>query len=162
MKSAVSCRSQALRLLKFRPRTEGELRDRLLRKGCPLQEIEAVLAEFRQKGLVDDAKFARLFVAQSALSKPVGRRMLLSKLRGKGVAPELADAAVAGGTRPEDELETARQLAAGRLERMKGLERAAVERRLFGFLSRRGFSGDAVYKVIREIRDAAHSSTSSE
>ena len=109
-----------------------------------------MLAEFRQKGLVDDAKFARLFVAQSVLSKPVGRRMLLSKLRGKGVAPELAEAAVTGGARPEDELETARQLAAGRLERMKGLERAVVERRLFGFLSRRGFPAEVVWKVVKE------------
>lgn len=152
-----SARSQALRLLKFRPRTESELRDRLTRKGHRSEAIDSVLAEFRQKGWVDDAKFARLFVAQKVLSKPVGRRMLLSKLRQKGIAPELAESAVNTGTEGEDELEKARQLAVDRVERMKGLERAAVERRLFGFLSRRGFSGDVVYKVIRELRNTVRS-----
>lgn len=152
-----SVRSQALRLIKFRPRTEAELRQRLTRKGCRGEEIEAVLAEFRQKGLLDDAKFARLFVAQSVLSKPVGQRKLLFQLRTKGVAPELAEAAVSSGTQAEEEVETARRLAAGRLARMKGLERAAAERRLFGFLSRRGFSGEVVYKVVRELRSTVHS-----
>lgn len=151
-----SARAQALRLLKFRPRTEAELRDRLIRKGCRAEEIEAVLAEFRRNGWVDDAKFARLFVAQKALSKPLGRRMLLSKLQEKGIAPELAQAAVSADGGP-DEFETARRLATQRVERMKDLDRAAVDRRLFGFLSRRGFSSGVIYKVIRELRDTVHS-----
>ncbi len=144
--------------MKFRPRTEAELRERLTRKKFPPQEVETLLADFRQKGWLDDAKFARLLVAQSVLSKPVGRRMLVSKLRRKGIHPETAEAAVRAGTAGEDEMENARRLAADRVGRMKGVERAAVERRLFGFLSRRGFSADIVYKVVRET---VHPSTSS-
>lgn len=120
-----------------------------------------MLAEFRQKGLVDDAKFARYFVAQRALSKPVGRRVLLSKLREKGISPDLAQAAVSAEAGGEDELETARRLAQSRFERMRDLPRQTADRRLFGFLSRRGFSADIVHQVIREFRSTVHSSISS-
>ena len=144
-------RGRALRLLKFRPRSESELRSRLGRCGFADSTTEAVLAELKQKGLVNDALFARLFVTQKALSKPVGRRLLLTQLRAKGIKPELAAEAVAVTTEGRDEFEMARQLALGRVSRMRGLERAAIERRLFGFLSRRGFASDVVHRVVKEM-----------
>lgn len=146
-------RASALRLLKFRPRSESELRRRLLQKGAAETEVELVIQEFRQKGFLDDAKFARYVVTQQMLSKPVGRRMLVSRLKSRGVDAALAQSAVDQGTQGQDELELARQTARSRFERMRDLPREVVQRRLFGFLSRRGFSSDVVYKVIRELHE---------
>jgi regulatory protein len=148
---ASSGRSQALRLIKFRPRTESELRQRLSRKGIPEEEIQNLLREFRQKGLVDDAQFARLFVTQRVLSKPVGRRMLMTQLRSKGVAAELAEGTVAREMEGQDERTLARGLAEERAGRMRGLSREAFNRRMFGFLRRRGFSGEIIHPVIRDL-----------
>lgn len=50
-----------MRLLKLRPRSERELGERLGRKGFPPAVVNAVLKELREKGLVDDARFARFF-----------------------------------------------------------------------------------------------------
>lgn len=155
-------RAQAIRLLKFRPRSEAELKQRLVRKGVPEPEALSLVQEFKQKGFVDDAKLARYLVTQQMLAKPVGRRMLLSRLKSRGVDAGLAQKAVEQGTEGRDELELARQTALSRFERLRDLPRETADRRLFGFLSRRGFSTDIVYKVVRELRDTVRSSTSSE
>ena len=90
------------------------MRQRLARKGFGAKVQEAVLEEFKRKGLIDDVKFSRYYVTQAILSKPVGRRALLYKLKGLGVEGQVASQAVEGGTRDQDELETAKRLAAPR------------------------------------------------
>ncbi len=144
-------RSHALRLLKFRPRSEGELRLRLTRKGFSQEIAEAVLAELKRTGLVDDRRFASYFVSQAISSKPVGRRALTHRLRALGVGSELAAQAVEQGTAGQDELQLARAVASKRLPWMTGLRPDALRRRLFGYLNRRGFSGEVVHQVVREM-----------
>ena len=143
-------REAALRLLKFRPRSETELKRRLRGKGFGEEAIQPILEELRRKGLLDDAKFAQLFATQQVLSKPVGHRLILSRLRAKGVDPHLAEQVVEAATQGQDELELARQVASKRIASLKDLPREAARRRLFGFLSRRGFSTDLVMRVVRE------------
>ncbi len=151
MNPNAAARAQAIRLLKVRPRSESELRERLSRKGVGPEAVETLLEEFRRKGLVDDAKFAKLFATQRVLSKPMGKRGLMADLKAKGVAPDLAGEAVRQALGGQEEETVARQLAESRLSRLKELPQAAQQRRLYGFLSRRGFSGDTVYKVVREV-----------
>ncbi len=153
-------RAAALRLLKFRPRSESELKERLAQKGFTETVVQTVVEDLRRKGFVGDAQFARYFAAQQASSKPLGRRLLMSRLKAKGVQPELAKAAVETAMEGQDELTLAREAASRRAAALQGLPRQAAERRLFGYLSRRGFSGDVVWKVVREI--TVHSSKSSE
>ncbi len=151
-------RAQALLLLKFRPRSEAELRKRLLMKGFSAETAELLLADFKAKGLVDDAKFARYFAARQTALKPSGRRGLLAELESKGIAPEVAATAVEEAAEGVSELEMAKAVAAKRLPSLKGLEKEAAKRRLFGFLSRRGFSSDVIYRVVREVTASKPSS----
>lgn len=127
------------------------MRERLGRKGFGSSTVEALIEELKRKGLLDDEKFARYFATAKSLSKPVGRRLLLRELIQKGIPPALADRATEEATSETDELETVRELASQRLSHMKGLPTQAVQRRLFGFLSRRGFSAEVVYRVVREL-----------
>ena len=150
MPSLEQARTDGLRLLKFRPRSEEELRRRLGQKGFDDSTRETVIQEFKRKGLLDDDKFARYFVAQKVMAKPVGRRLLLNRLREKGIQPETAAQAVEAGTEGQDERAQARGLAFKRKSQLKGLTRETVRRRLFGYLSRRGFSGDAVIWAVRQ------------
>ena len=143
-------RVAALRLLKFKPRSETELKRRLLEKGFGQGAIEPVMEELKRKGMVDDVKFSKYFVTQQVLSRPVGQRLLLNRLRSKGVNPHLAEQAVQAGTEGQDEFELARALADKRRLSLKALPRETAQRRLFGYLSRRGFSSEVVWKVIRE------------
>lgn len=149
--SMEKARTRALRLLKVRPRSESELHQRLARIGFGEQVIRALLQELKQKGLIDDTKFAQLFANQKMHSNPVGRRALMGSLEAKGIDSELVLKAVDQTMEGQDELETARGLAHKRLGQMKGLKRDVRQRRLFGFLSRRGFPSDVIDRVLREI-----------
>ncbi len=149
MEPVSEARSAALRLLKFRPRSEAELKGRLAEKGFGDETVQAVVEEMRRTGLVGDARFAR-YAATQAAAKPVGRRLILNRLRGKGIAPEMAEEAVQAATQGKDELERAREAAGRRVAALQGLSRQAAGRRLFGYLSRRGFSSDVIWKVVRE------------
>ena len=149
MEPASEARSAALRLLKFRPRSEAELTGRLSEKGFGDETVRAVVEEMRRTGLIGDERFARYAATQAAV-KPVGRRLILDRLRKKGIAPELAEEAAQAATQGKDELERAREAAGRRISALEGLPREAAQRRLFGFLSRRGFSSDVVWKVVRE------------
>ncbi len=113
--------------------------------------IEKLVAEFKQKDLLNDAKFARYFAAQQMVMKPAGRRALMAKLKAKGLDSSLSAQAVEAAADGKDELTMARELAESRITSLKGLKPDAAQRRLFGFLSRRGFSSDVVYKVVREM-----------
>ena len=146
-------KDQALLLLKFRPRSEREMRERLLRKKWPPETVEALLEEFKKKGLIDDIRFARYFSTQQLLSKPVGRRLLLNSLKARGVDSDVASSEVERACEGKEEVEMAREVARSRLPSLKGLNQQAAQRRLFGFLSRRGFSSDVVYRVVREFKE---------
>lgn len=149
--SLSKARSYALLLLKFRPRSEQELRQRLIQKGFSQETAEAIIAEFKKRDLVNDEKFSRLFVTGRLLSKPMGRGALLAKLKSKGVDASLAATTVQEALKDSDELEVARELARSRLSHLKGLEKLTLRRRLYGFLSRRGFSSEVSTKVVREF-----------
>ena len=151
MSSLEKARAQALLLLKFRPRSESELRDRLLRKRFDPALVDSLLEEFKKRDLVNDVKFAKYFAVSGMAAKPVGQRALVSRLKSKGVSSEVAVSAVQEAVGGVDEFETARELAVSRVSHLKGLTKQAVQRRLFGFLSRRGFSSEVVYKVVREV-----------
>ena len=143
--------AHGFRLIKFRPRSEGELRTRLNQRGYPDEIIVSVLAEFKRKGLIDDVRFARYFATRQMEMQPSGKRVVLQKLKAKGVDVRLASEAVEQATEGKSELERAVDVAQSRWARLQNLPRPVRQRRLLGFLSRRGFSADVVFRVAREL-----------
>ena len=134
------------RLLEVRPRTDGEMRTRLLRKGFSAAEIEQIMQRVEQAGEVNDARFATQWVETQTTFRPRGARALVSELRRRGLDAETIAAATAG----VDELAAARTAAAGRMRRLAALPAAAVRRKLGDFLQRRGFAYDVVRSVVTE------------
>ena len=151
MDSLEKARACALRLIKFRPRSEAELKTRLGREGFSASTIDTLLAELKRKDFVNDAKFARYFATQRMTMKPMSRRALAADLKSRGIEFQWIEQALNEATEGTDELETARALAQSRSSHLKGLKPEAAKRRLFGFLSRRGFSSDIAYRVIRDV-----------
>jgi regulatory protein len=132
-----TAKDRALRLLGVRWRSREELRRRLLRAGFEPGEIADTLEDLERAGLVHDERFARELVRDQTRRRLAGDRVIRSALREKGVAPEVAEAALGGAG---DEAERATELARRKAERMRGLAPDAAHRRLYGVLLRRGFS----------------------
>lgn len=143
-------RSIVLRLLTIQSRTRGELAEALRRRNVPPETAEAVLTRMTAAGLIDDAEFARSWVDSRQQRRHLSRTVLRHELRGKGVAADLVDEAVAEVTM-DDELSAARALAEKKLRSMGRLDASVQRRRLAAALARRGFSGDLVRSLLREL-----------
>ncbi len=142
---------KALTLLNSRPRSEAEIRQRLLRKGIAKEQIAAALERLRRAGLVDDAGFARYWVENRATFRPKGKRALRAEMRAKGLPAKEIDRALADA----DDAAAAAKLAAARAPRLKGLPLPEFKRKLGSYLARRGIDyetiSEAVERAWREL-----------
>ena len=148
-----SVKDRALRLLSVRSRSRYELRNRLLRAGYEVDEVESALVDLESVGLVDDERFAHE-LAEHQRRKGLGRRAGLAALRGKGVDRDLAERTV-DEVQPEDDADIAFELASARLERLRSLSPDVLHRRLLSYLIRRGYepviARSAVRRAIAEM-----------
>lgn len=153
----------ALRLLTVRPRTEKELRDRLRQKGYEPSAIDDAIERIEGWGYLDDAAFARLWVANRVEHRPRGKRMLTQELRQKGVdretiAETIDDAEI-------DEVAAAIAVAENSVRKMSSLDPLVARRRLMGQLARRGFDYGTIKTALDRVlgeheEDDAESGTS--
>jgi regulatory protein len=145
-------RVYALKVSNFRPRSAGELKEKLRDKGFSQETADAVISEFAKKGILNDFKFAKLWVESRLHSNPKGAFLLRRELSQKGVEDEVIDQAVRDAAGERSEYETVKTLAESRMAALRGLDAATVKRRLFGYLKRRGFETETIIRVIKEIR----------
>ncbi len=143
--------SAAERLLVYRPRSEAELRRRLKLKHFSQESIDSVVEELSRQKVLDDERFAKAYVDGKLLTRPLGLERLRRDLKGLGVAPETAERALA--TAELDEPEAVRELVGRHLNRLQGLPRVTIERRLLSIVRRRGFSSGLAFRVIGELLD---------
>ena len=140
-------RTVVLRKLAAQARTRHELAAALEAREVPAAVASAVLDRMESVGLVDDAAFARDWVASRQQRRHLSRSALRRELQRKGVERELVEEAVSevdGG----DELRAARNLADRKLRSMSGLPREVRYRRLAGALARRGFGSGVTATVL--------------
>ena len=144
-----AAREKCLRLLTRRARSAEELRQRLRPAGFEQNTIETVLADLERAGLVDDAEFARLWVADRKRSGQAGRHRLRWELRRKGISDDLIRESVDEAI--DDASEVAAALAVAR--RRLGEQPAEAEAllRLRRFLLGRGYGYSTVETVLRQI-----------
>lgn len=136
----------SLRLLKFRPRSEYELRSRLSRK-FPKELVEKALAALRERGLIDDRLFARYWVENRREFKPSGFKKLLYELRSKGVSLETIKEVLES----LDFEEEAYRAALRKAQRWRTLDELSFKKKMADFLSRQGFSFEIIEKVVPRI-----------
>ena len=144
-------KAYAFLLLKYRPRSIAEFREKLNKRGFSEDVITELVTDFKKRGLLDDAKFAKMWIEDRMNLKPMGKFKLRQELKEKGVSEFDIDDTFENAKNEIDEYESARKLASGRLRQLSGLDKVTAKRRLAGFLERRGFSYDAVMKAVREV-----------
>lgn len=145
-----SAKNTCFRLLKFRPRSEKELRNNLIGKGFDKGVIDQVILEFSRLKLVDDAAFARLWV-ESRIKKPLGINRLSFELKIKGIDKKIIEQVINEYDCPEKEENIVRGLVEQKIKKLTNLNKEKIKNRLFGLLLRRGFSRDVVYDVLNEL-----------
>lgn len=144
----------ALNLLSYRMRSESELRRRLRMRGADEEATDAELDRLRAAGLVDDARFAEMWVDERTNSSPRSARMLRAELRAKGVAAPTTVAA----TSEVDDDGAALELARSRARRISAPDFREFQARVGGALQRRGFDFATTQRAVRAAWSELHGS----
>lgn len=136
-----------LRSTQQRPQTEFEIRGKLSGRGASAEVQDAAIAQASDLGALDDAAFARAWVADRGVVRGYGVARLQAELRRRGVPDELAQHALAV-LDERDEMESATKLARAKAGRMANhLDPQTVARRLVGYLVRRGYDAGVARRV---------------
>ena len=144
-------RNNAYALLRQRPRSVYEIRNRLKLKGYDEDVIEEVVASLKKIDELDDKKFAHVWVESRMHANPMGDVVLRHELKEKGVSDPIIEATLAEKALKYDEYEVAFSMAKERFDRFKKLDRQKAMKRVYDFLQRRGFKYDVIRKITENL-----------
>jgi regulatory protein len=155
------CYLAALRILKFRFNSEGELRRKLRGKRFEKAEIESTILRLHQEKWLDDERFAGAFVRTRA-NKRVGSQRIRRELQQAGVESSAAEQAVRENIDPEREQTALMELLRKRarlLTLRHGAQYLATgegRNKLAVYLLKQGYDAALVYEALKEIRVVDH------
>lgn len=141
--------NKALRFLSYRPRSEKEIRDKLISKKASEKIIKEIIAKLREQKFIDDEEFVKWWIEQRSGLKPQGIRLTELELRKKGIDKELIDRLIHNSEFIiQNDLEQAKRLVEKKLPRYKSLSRQELYQKLSRFLSSKGFDWETIKKAI--------------
>jgi regulatory protein len=138
---------QAVRYLRYRPRSRAEVEHYLHRKHTAEDVLCDVLVRLEQAGYLDDKAFAQFWVENRQRFRPRSQRALSYELRHKGLDHQV----VADALSAQDDEAAAWQAIESRLPRWSALSADDLRRKVAGFLSRRGFGYETINHTFRKV-----------
>ena len=149
--SLSKARTAVFRLLKIRIRSEKEIAEKLKTKKFDNTIIKETIRYFKDIELIDDRVFAKAWI-RSRLNKPFGLGKIKNELKAKGIAEDIL----------QEELETIKaddyqeaeivlKAAQRRATIYRNVDPLKLKQRLFGYLARRGFSSESIYKALKRL-----------
>ena len=145
----VLTQNMAYRFLSYRPRSEAEVRKRLLRAGSSEDDIDKVVGDLKRLELLDDEAFAKYWSEQYGVRRRRGKAMVKAELRRKGIDKEIAEKAV----EDIDDYEVAYAAGAKKAKSLKYTDDRDFRRKMSAYLRGRGFNYDSINTVIRKLWD---------
>ena len=144
-------RQAGLAYLSAQDRTVCQMRDCLEKKEFSVAAIDAAVADLERLNLLDDDRFARRWIESRLAGKPSGARKFRQDLRHRGVPVAVIDAVL---EEFKDALESESAvvgLLVRQCWRYAGLEEQKAKRRMFGYLSRRGYDMELAKKAVDQV-----------
>ena len=129
-------------------KTAKQCRDILEKREIDPEIAEQVILRYIEVGLIDDVAVARTIVNSRRTYKGLSRSAIKRELVTRGIAQEVIEEAVAP-LDSESEQQAATDLAKRRIARMGSLQREVRQRRLMGFLARKGFASALIAQAVR-------------
>ncbi|MFA5361989.1 MAG: regulatory protein RecX [Candidatus Omnitrophota bacterium] len=146
----LSAQRYAFLLLKFRPRSEKEMRDRLGRKDFSKGIIEKTVQALISKKFIDDRLFAEAWI-DYRINKSFGFRKVRRELRGKGIPGRIIEECLARIQKDYSEETVVERSAREKIGKLKGIDGIKAKNRVYAYLLRRGFTPSVVIEVMNRL-----------
>lgn len=134
----MSLLDSALKILSHRPHSKQEVLDFLRKKTSDTALINQTVSKLEDLKLINDEEFAKWLIESRSRSKPRGVRLLKQELKQKGIDMEVN----------VNEVELA--------ERALNRKHPKSREQAIRFLQFRGFSWDAITKVVKKAYNTSH------
>lgn len=131
--------------------TAHQVRQRLERASFPEAVIAQVLAEFAQRGWLDDEQFARRWVEGRLGKRAMGPQRLAQELAQRGLAPEVVERVLGEFSGALENPAAMVDLLRRQRGRYAGLEEQKVKRRMLDFLRRRGYAEEGAWRAVNQV-----------
>jgi len=153
--------NRAVKLLAAKPRSVGELRERLLEKLWTDEAIvDGVIEKLKDYKYLDDEQFARDLAVSKLRQKPQGKRRLQQSMSQKKLDKEIVDHAISEAFEKLPEEDLIDQAIAKRL-RLKGKPETREEtKKFYDHLLRQGFGYDLIREKMSAVANARFDSES--
>jgi len=140
----------ALRMLSRRSLSEGEIREKLSKKGFPPDAATGTIQRLRELGLVDDPKLCDHLVRVYREARGYGSGKIAWALRARGFPPELVEDALRHASSEEVERETASNVLRKKFRGGLPPGRESMAK-AFRFLAGRGFPPGICRRAVRDF-----------
>lgn len=146
--------NKALKFLSYRPRSEKEIREKLISKKAPEIIIKKVITKLREQNFVNDDEFTRWWIEQRSTFKPRSLRLIKLELKRKGISEEQIESEILNHESGiKTDLDQAKKLVEKRITRFRnkfGMTREKIYQKLGRFLASKGFDWDTIKQAIDE------------
>jgi regulatory protein len=150
----------ALKILAARPRSEKQLRERLLeRAGVDPETVDQCIARLKELGYVNDDLFARSYASSRVSVRPVGRSRLARELAGKRVPREAIDGALDDVFAEVGEEALIERAIEKRIRTHGRPTDRGGAKRMFDHLSRLGFEYGLIIRKLRALKSDIEETT---
>ncbi len=130
-----------------------ELKNKLKLKGYNGDFITDILNELKENGYLDDQKFCMQFAEEKSFLKKWSRAKIKVELKKKGINRDIITSVLALNNEEDSEFTNAQSIAEKKLRSLKSrnIPYDDIEKRLFSFLSQRGFDYELIVRVVTSI-----------
>jgi regulatory protein len=138
---------RAIKFISYRPRATNEVRKYLEKHDTPIDSIEHSIQRLIKNGLLDDARFANLWVENRTAFRPRGRRALEFELRQHGIDTTIIQQSLAS----IDEEELAIKAAEKKFHKYQSQNFQKFREKMYRYLVQRGFCYEAINIAIGHV-----------
>lgn len=132
--------------LLIRPRSAWEVEQYLAKKASDEQSSSKLIEKFKEKGLINDEEFARRWVENRRLLKPMSKLKLRQELIQKRVPKEIITMAITADE--ADELEVLKEL----IIKKRRITRYQDDKKLMEYLARQGFMYGDIKEAFEQLK----------
>ena len=151
----IAAKQCALEYLAHKPRTEGEVRDRLAQDDYEPSIVEQVITRLHELSYLDDEAYAHDFVKARFANKSYGPHRLRRELRDRGVDAGLIEDAITQLRASVDFRDAAQSLAEKYWHRVADESHPLKQaQKLQGYLVRRGYASSMARAAVETVQDA--------
>ncbi len=149
MEESERCKNYALKLLKYRNRSEEEISKKLKEKKFSDIIVTDFVRWLKEKKYLDDQQFVREWI-ESRKRKGYSEKLIRWELKRKGIVGQNIESEISGQEQILSDKEVAKKLVEKKMKQCKNLEPLKFKQKVQSLLLRRGFPWEIIEEILKK------------